>query len=95
VLADESMETSEPMEPALPVVETNEVGATSEPVIADQHGPTSLAQYWKLDPWNQGYVVALEAESDVSQVKGQATPTRSARTTGANGEPAIFLAGTE
>jgi hypothetical protein len=74
VLADESMETSEPMESALPLGEANEVGATSEPVIADQHGPTSLAQYWKLDPWNQGYVVALEAESDVSQVKGQANP---------------------
>jgi hypothetical protein len=74
VRADKSMETSNPMEPNLPVVYANVVGATSEPVIADQHGPTSLAQYWKLDPWNQGYVVALEAESDVSQVKGQANP---------------------
>ena len=43
-------------------------------IMEDRHGPTSLAQYWKLDPWNQGYVVALEAESDVSQVKGQANP---------------------
>jgi hypothetical protein len=74
VLADESMETSEPMEPASPVVEANEVVATSEPLIADQRGPTSLAEYWKLDPWSQGYVVALEGESEVSQVKGQANP---------------------
>jgi hypothetical protein len=37
-------------------------------------------------------VVALEAESGVSQVKGQANPTRSARTTEGNGEPATFLA---
>jgi hypothetical protein len=42
--------------------------------VQDRRGPTSLAQYWQLDPWNQGYVVALEAESDVSQVKGQANP---------------------
>jgi hypothetical protein len=62
------------MEPALPVVGANEVVATSEPLTADQRGPTSLAQQWKLDPWSQGYVVALEAESDVSQVKGQANP---------------------
>jgi hypothetical protein len=74
VIADNFMETSNPMEPTLPVVDANVVVATSEPLIADQHGPTSLAQYWKLDPWNQGYVVALEAESDVSQVKDQANP---------------------
>ena len=61
-MADESIGASKSMEPILPVVEANEVVATSEPVIADQHGPTSLAQYWKLDPWSQGYVVALEAE---------------------------------
>jgi hypothetical protein len=69
------LETSNPMEPTLPVVGANEVVATSELVVVeDRHGPTSLAQYWKLDPWNQGYVVALEAESDVSQVKDQANP---------------------
>jgi hypothetical protein len=69
------LETSNPMEPTLPMVEAHEVVATSEMVaMEDRHGPTSLAQYWKLDPWSQGYVVALEAESDVSQVKGQANP---------------------
>jgi hypothetical protein len=68
------VETSKPMEPTLPVVEANEVGTTSEPVTEAESGPTSLAEYWKLDPWNQGYVVALEAESDVSQVKGQVNP---------------------
>jgi hypothetical protein len=63
------------MEPILPTVDANEVVATSEMVVMeDRHGPTSLAQYWKLDPWSQGYMVALEAESDVSQVKGQANP---------------------
>jgi hypothetical protein len=75
-MADESIEPSNPMEPTLPVVEDNViVVATPEVIVAeDPHGPTSLAQYWKLDPWNQGYVVALEAESEVSQVKGQANP---------------------
>jgi DNA-binding transcriptional regulator PaaX len=75
VLADKPMETSNPMEQTVPVVEANDVGATSELVVVeDRHGPTSLAQYWKLDPWNQGYVVTLEAESDVSQVKSHANP---------------------
>jgi hypothetical protein len=74
-MADEFMEASKPMEPTLPPVEANVVGATSELVVVeDRHSATSLAQYWKLDPWNQGYVVALEAESDASQVKGQANP---------------------
>jgi hypothetical protein len=75
-MADESIEPSNPMEPTLPVLEDNViVVATSEVIVAEApHGPTSLAQYWKLDPWNQGYVVALEAESEVSQVKGQANP---------------------
>jgi len=51
------------MEPTLSMVEDNVVVATSELIVAeDPHGPTSLAQYWKLDPWSQGYVVALEAE---------------------------------
>ena len=63
------------MEPTLPMVEANEVEATSKMVVMeDRHGPTSLAEYWKLDPWSQGYVVAIEAESDVSQLKGQANP---------------------
>jgi hypothetical protein len=75
VVADESMETLQSMEPTFPAVEANVAVATSELVVVeDRHGPTSLAQYWKLDPWNQGYVVALEAESDVSQVKGQGNP---------------------
>jgi hypothetical protein len=69
------LETSNPMEPTLSMVEDNVVVATSELIVAeDPHGPTSLAQYWKLDPWSQGYVVAIEAESDVSQLKGQANP---------------------
>jgi hypothetical protein len=63
------------MRQTVPVVEANVVVAASELIVVKgRHGPTSLAQYWKLDPWNQGYVVALEAESDVSQVKGQANP---------------------
>jgi hypothetical protein len=98
VIADKSMETSNPMEPTLPVVDANVVVATSEPLIADQHGPTSLAKYWKLDPWNQGYVVALEAESDVSQVKGQANPYQNRSHNGGQwrtGHLSGRLAGTE
>jgi hypothetical protein len=45
------LETSNPMEPTLPMVEAHEVVATSEMVVMeDRHGPTSLAQYWKRDP---------------------------------------------
>jgi hypothetical protein len=78
VPSDKSMETSNAMEPTLPVVEDNVVGATSELVVVeDRHSPTSLAQYWKLDPLEPGLcggTRSCEAESDASQVKGQANP---------------------
>jgi hypothetical protein len=87
------------MEQTVPVVEVNLVVATSELVVVeDRHGPTSLAQYWKLDPWNQGYVVALEAESDVSQVKDQANPYQKRSHDGGQWRTGHFsgrLAGTE
>lgn len=35
---------------------------------------TSLSDYWKLDAWDQGYVVASEAGIEGSQVKGQVNP---------------------
>lgn len=52
-----------------PTPEEVDARVTAEP----QRVPT-VSAYWKLDPWNQGYVVALEADYEDSVVRHQVNP---------------------